>query len=210
MSSPSAPLLELLRRLVRERGLNTASLAERAEIPRRHLRKLMDGSEPMLVDELLRLSQALDLQPDELGIGAHEEDGPAPLGVVPDLPAEGVLVQQWDNQPERLLQVAFELGCDFMFTASVEQLQDSGVPRSVLRAYEGRELPIRLEAAYHAYNEPSYDQHGVTLTLSFDAIYTCEFPWSSIRQVIFFPEAPAPKEPEEDVEPPKGPVLRLV
>ena len=114
-----------------------------------------------------------------------------------------------------MFEVGFGLGCTFFFQAEASQLEDSGVPRMVLDRYQGGELPIQLDAAYHSYNEPEFDTFGVTLKLSFDAIYTCTFPWSSIRRVAFFPEAyePEPDEPEAEEEPPppKGaPFLRLV
>jgi hypothetical protein len=66
---------------------------------------------------------------------------------------------------------------------------------------------------YHAYNEPRYHEHGITLTLSFDALYDCTFPWSAIKQFIFFPVSPDAQQPKPDSDEdksPSGPHLRLV
>lgn len=118
------------------------------------------------------------------------------------------------NQPSQLFQVAFTLGVDFLFLASADALANSGVPKSVLSKYIGRDLPIKLDAAYHPYNNPRYDESSITLTLSFDVLHECTFPWTSIRQVVFFPAAPSPVEDEpEEEEPPQKPgkpFLRLV
>jgi hypothetical protein len=123
-------------------------------------------------------------------------------------------VDPFGNHPRQLIEIAFGLGCDFLFLARASDLADSGVPEAVLRRYDNREIPIKLDAAYHQYNKPIYTDETLTLTLSFDALYECTFPWASIRQVIFFPvppEAPAkkPEPPPENVGP-KKPFLRLV
>ena len=62
-------------------------------------------------------------------------------------------------------------------------------------------MPIKLDAAYHKYNQPLYDATAITLTLSFDALYECRFPWSAIKQVIFYPLYEAPEDSEEDNPP---------
>lgn len=207
MSASSAPLIAMIRRISEERGYNVATLAERAQIPRKRLRQLLDGTEPMLVDELMQISTALELTPAEFGLTPESlDEDPPEITVLPG--AQVLTVGPWDPHTERLIQVAFQLGCDFLFTARTELLAGSGVPASVLKSYQGREFPIRLEAEYHKYNDPKYDPEGLTLTLSFDAIYTCHFPWESIRQVVFFPEPPAREEPKP--APTEKPSLRLV
>lgn len=216
MAAPSAPLLELLRDLMRRRSLNTSSLAELTQLPRRRLRRILDGSEPMLVDEFVTLSQALQVSPEDLGLSAGPVDESAEeevpdLHVVGDREREPVVITEWGNQPEQLVRAAFELGCDVVFTVDTEALADSGVPRQVLEAYQGRDLVVKLDAAYHQYNRPRYDQEGVTLTLSFDALYECMFPWHAFRQIIFTPVPPEPVEPDAPDEDPAGsPFLRLV
>ena len=123
-------------------------------------------------------------------------------------------VDPFGNQPRQLIEIAFGLGCDFLFLARITDLGSSGIPEAVLRRYENREIPIKLDAAYHSYNKPIYTDETLTLTLSFDSLYDCTFPWASIRQVIFSPvtpEAPAKKpEPPKDTTSPKKPFLRLV
>jgi hypothetical protein len=74
-------------------------------------------------------------------------------------------------------------------------------------ASKGRDLPIKLDAAYHRYHQPAYDEHGVSLTLSFDRLYRCTFPWPAIEQVVF---KLVPPEPVAPPEPKKRPGLRLV
>jgi hypothetical protein len=120
----------------------------------------------------------------------------------------------YGNHPEQLFRAAFALGIDFMFVVATDNLEDSGVPKSTLEQYSGRELPIKLDAAFHVHNNPSYNDVGVSLTLSFDALYTCSFPWSVFRQFIFFPVIPDAIEEEEEEEAPDPnsgrPKLRLV
>lgn len=205
MSETSEPLLRLLRQLMKSRGLNTAALADAADQDRSRLRKVLAGTEPMLVDELLAVGQALDLSPADLGLPTPEDfDTPPPAPPRDD--EDDIGVDAWGNHPEQLFRVGFELGCDFMFIARTAELADSGVPRSTLDQFAERDLPIKLDAAYHRYNQPRYEPDGIVLTLSFDSLYDCQFPWSAIKQVIFFPEPPVDDEPDEE----ERPVLRLV
>jgi hypothetical protein len=217
MARPSDPLLAWIRQKLGEKGLNTAKVAETAGIGRAHLRKLLTGAEPMLVDELLSITRALELSPAELAAAGDIPDAEPPtvLRVAREDEQMLPLVDAWGNQPEQLFKVAFSLGCDFLFLVDGAQLPGSGVPPAVLAQYRGRDLPIKLDAAYHKYNAPRYDPAGVTVSLSFDALYECRFPWSAIKQVVFFPVAPEP-EPEPASEPAPvpptrgGPKLRLI
>jgi transcriptional regulator with XRE-family HTH domain len=216
MPRPSDPLLAWLRTHLERKRLNTARLAESAGIERARLRKILAGTEPMLVDELLGISRALDLSPSDLAGADIPEVIPGaearPLRVAEDDEDVGPKVDPWGNQPEQLFRIAFGLGCDFFFLSEAAQLEKSGIPESVLTQYRGRDLPVKLDAAYHQYNQPRYDPVAVTLTLSFDALYDCRFPWSAIKQVIFYPVPPEPEPTEEiEEEKPKGaPHLRLV
>lgn len=208
----SEPLLKLIRQLMGRRNLNTAALADATGIERARLRKVLAGAEPMTVDELLLLGKALELSPGDLGLQLPAEstepaeEEPPPLHAVPADEDDSLGLDPFGNQPEQLFRVGFELGCDFLFVARPDALEGSGVPEHILSRFDDRDFPIRLDAAYHKYNAPRYDATGVTLTLSFDALYDCRFPWHAIKQVIFFPVLP---EAPED-EPKKGPVLRLV
>lgn len=217
MARPSEPLLAWLRNMLKSKGLNTAHVADASGIPRARVRKILAGSEDMTVDELMMLSDSLQLDPTDLtGVAAAEAAAAAAGDVDPEPEAddaEAPRVDPWGNQPEQLFRIAFELGCDFFFLADTEQLEDSGIPGHVLDPYRGRELPIKLDAAYHRYNEPRYDEDGITLTLSFDALYDCHFRWTCIKQFVLFPVQPEPAQPteEEEEEQPDGvPHLRLV
>ncbi|MFK7929162.1 MAG: helix-turn-helix domain-containing protein [Myxococcota bacterium] len=238
MSSPSDPLTSRLRTLVQERGLNPAALGLRTGIPADHLRSVLAGREPMTVDELILLSQALSLSPEDLGVelphsadaessvdptadeddlqDAYDPPGLSAIGL-PESEAVSMaleeLVDPFGNHARQLFEVGFALGCTFFFLAKAEQLAESGVPASVLSRYADGDLPIQLDAAYHPYNEPTFDATGVALKLSFDAIYDCYFPWSAIHRVTFFPELiedDATPDDEEESPKPSAPFLRLV
>lgn len=216
MPRPSEPLLAWLREMIDERGLNTAAVATRADLPRTRVRKLLSGKEPMLVDELLKISEALDLKPSDMGIPDADEI-PEP-SEEPEAPKLGVLaeddagpaVDPYDNHHRQLLEVAFALGCDFAMTVHPEELLESGIPRHVLDAHLGRLMLIQLDAAYHSYNNPRYDDGAITLTLSFDALYDVRFPWSAIHQVICTPAPWEDDEDHDDESSEETPVLRLV
>lgn len=216
MARPSDGLLAWLRRLIETKQTSVAHVAAKTGLDRAHLRKVLQGAEPMTLDELLVVSQALEIQPTDFGLPAGTDVAEAPPPAPP--PA---IADPWGNQPEQLFRTAFALGCDFYFTADTSLLADSGVPAAVL-AKHPRELGLKMDAAYHQYNEPVYGPTGITLTLSFDALYTCTFPWRAIRQVVFWPAAPeaapapppdppeAPEPPEAPAPPKKGGHLRLV
>jgi transcriptional regulator with XRE-family HTH domain len=221
MGRPSDPVLKWLRSLIESRGLNTAALAEKSKIPRQRLRRILAGGDAMLVDELMQVSNALQISPADMGLHGPdlpEGDGEAPVPTfepdtlpLPDEPAATGL-DPWGNHVEQLFRAGFTLGCDFHFAADPAELEGSGVPEAVLRGYQGRGLPIEMKAEYHPYNNPRYDADGITLTLSFDGLHECRFPWTSIRHVLFLPQVDAgDAKPGGD---PKGrpgkPHLRLV
>lgn len=222
VARPSDPLLAWLRKHLDRKGWNTARIAEAAGLERGRVRKLLAGAEPMLVDELLAISRSLELSPaDMAGLDIPEPDTlphvvpgaeAVPLHLAEENAEEpGPRVDPWGNQPEQLVRVAFMLGCDFFLLLDPAQLDGSGVPPAVLGQYRGKDLPIKLDAAYHRYNQPKYDPHGLTIRLSFDALYECRFPWSAFKQVIFFPVPPEPSDDDLEEIPVAGaPHLRLV
>lgn len=218
MTRPSEPLLALLRQALARRGWNSAALATRAGLDRARVRKLLGGAEALTVDELMVLSKALELSPAELGLApALAEAAETAEAAAPADPAQGApaALDPWGNQPEQLVRAGFTLGCDFMIFFEAAQLADSGVPAAVLERFRDGELPVRLDAAYHTYNAASYSPTHLSLTLSFDALYDCTFPWTSIIRVMFFPHPPEiselTEESSEEAPPPKGaPFLRLV
>jgi hypothetical protein len=134
----------------------------------------------------------LNLSPADMGLApeaaaaAEKAESSEPT---PETPKADLVPNPWGNHPEQLFRIGFALGCDFFFIADTSALADSGVPAATLKS-SGKNLSIGLDARFHADNAPRYDEAGVTLTLSFDRLYDCRFPWTSIRQVIFFPAPP--------------------
>lgn len=246
MTTPSEPLLHQLRALAKARGLSAERLAVRAGLDPDDLSATLHGERAMTVDQLILITQALDLTPEELGLPADPtgprpvtaDDEPLPydapgdplhdhldedLDDGPDLSVASdssdgpddldLAVDPYDNHIRQLFQVGFALGCDFFFHADASVLTESGVPAAVLERYKSSVLPIKLDAAYHQYNDPRYERAGLRLKLSFDDVYDCYFPWSAVQRVIFSPIAPELEpEPEPEPDKPKGaaPFLRLV
>lgn len=148
-----------------------------------------------------------------------ERPAPATLGLAsaraPTPPAEpeAYTVDLDGGQAEQAIRLAFAMGVDFLFVANSAQLQDSGVPQSTLARFPDR-LPIKLDAKYHRHNKPEYSARDITLTLSFDTLRVCQFPWSAIEQVTWYCEAPPPVAPPPPEPPPEEarprPALRLV
>ena len=67
---------------------------------------------------------------------------------------------------------------------------------------------IQCDSAFHSKMRFELDDDGFTARLSFDGLYTCTFPWSSIRDAESYvadsrADAPAPSAP-----PPKAPRKR--
>lgn len=188
MTRPSNDLLTWLRNLTQKKGITPAALALSIDRPRSRVRNVLSGVDDMTVDELLLISNTLELSPADLGLAtgdAVEGEAELPQSALPES-ADGM----WGNHPARLVKVGFELGCDFLVFVKVDQLENSGVPPYVLKDYDQTGLPVRLDAAYHQYNEPEYTEEALVLSLSFDALYRCTFPWRAIFQVRFFPDLP--------------------
>lgn len=225
MNRPSAPLIERIQQILQQNDLSVSAASLRSGIGRVRLEAVLSGDEPMTVDELITLSESLSLSPEDFGLPMPEKDS---LYEAPDSAAladrvsatfevDGLeLMDVLDpeaSHASQLFQAGFGLGCTFVFQAEVNALAGSGVPKAILNQYAGRELTIQLDAAFHVHNEPVFDADGVTIRLSFDAIYTCTFPWHSIRRVIFLPvqmEPPAEDDSEEPTEPDRPTFLRLV
>ncbi len=112
------------------------------------------------------------------------------------------------NHSEQALRLGFALGCNLFFVANTKTLSNSGIPDTVLKQY-GEKIPIRLDADFFHHYRPEYFPEGLEIRLSFDAVYTCFFPWSSFEQITFFVED-APLEEESSEEPDGKPFLRIV
>ncbi len=196
---PSAPLLKLILEAARKKGWNTATLANAAGLERSRLKLVLSGREPLLVDELIQLSNAMELAPADLvGLDIPEErPALAPVSAAPhSMPAHSA-PDPFGNHAEQALKLGFALGCDIFLTMTTDMLGESGVPISVIKRFAPN-LPIRLESAYHRHNDPQYFPQGVQLRLSFDSVYTCLFPWAAIQQVTFYPAPPPEPEPESE------------
>ncbi len=123
-------------------------------------------------------------------------------------------VDPYGNHPRQLFEIGFALGCTFDFSADIDQLAESNIPADILERYRAQgDIFFSLDAAFHEHYEPRFDDEGVTLQLSFDKLYDCYFPWSSIARITFH-LGPTPPEAEDDDDTedfaPKGPHLRLV
>ena len=213
MSGSNDPVLRWMRDLIAKRGTNTAELAVKAGLERSRLRKVLAGKAPMLVEELMALSSALELSPADMGLPEMADiEVPEPAEVAP----APVVADPYASHARQLFEMGFALGCNFLFSAEVERLGDSGIPDHVLDQHRDRgEVVLSLDAAHHRNNDPRITDTEITLTLSFDSLYDCTLPWSAIRRVVFDVEVdeddddgsdtPEPPEPDK-----KGPHLRLV
>lgn len=214
MSRPSEPLLRWLRRQIDARGHNTATLAEALGRPRSELRRALTGADPLMVDDLLRLTEVLELSAEDMGVPVAPE-ADASLQQALEAEEEGA---HWRNQPEALLRMGFDLGIDMVVLLDGDAIpEDWGGPEHVRRKHEGRALTIQLLALYHRHMNPRFEDGGIHVKLGFDALYDCILPWRSIQRVVFDPYLPdddgddgddTPDEPE--VKDTKAPHLKLV
>lgn len=228
---PSAPLLALLRKVAKDRGLNTAALARELGVPRGHLKHVLAGSKDLTVDEFIQLAQVLELDAAQLtGLpepspesdgeeeapeGAEDTGGRALSAVDRRSAPRSEVIDPYGNHAEQALRLGFTLGVDLHLVLDTAQLGESGVPKDVMARYEAR-LPLRLDAAYHRHHDPRFLPEGVSLKMSFDALYDCFFPWASFVQITLFPLPPdepeeeEPEPPEDEGDGPRRGHLRLV
>ena len=218
---PSEPILRLIRDTARKRGLNTAALARAAGIERARLKHVLAGSEPLTVDDFIRISEALQFDPGELGALPAEGGAPATGGdeapadprvpeAMPRVHAgpDAIVPDPLGNHAEQALRLGYGMGCDILLVLDTAKAADSGIPRHVLSRFPER-LSIRLDAAYHAPQDPRFLPEGFRVNLSFDSLYTVLIPWEAIEQVVFVPLPPEPL-PDAPPEPGPGGHLRLV
>ncbi len=207
MSKPSAPVLAWLRARLKEKNLTIASLAQKTGSKRRAIRKVMEGREPLTVDQLMTWTEALQLSLEELVAMPVPDESETPAIRPTNEDDTRFVVDPFGMQAEQALRFGFAAGIDLSFIVQSEQLENSGVPQDVLARFQ-EHLVIQLDAAFHSYNNPRYDDSGITLTLSFDTLYECTFPWSSLVEVRFRLDALDPEPKPEEEPPPPG--LRLV
>ncbi len=221
---PSDPLLGILREAARKRQLSTPVLAEQTGIERGALKRKLSGTDDLTVDEFLLLAQAMDLQSEMAGLvgrASAEGDVPRTLRSVqppvvdeppPMEPERAYGLDPYGNAARQLVEGGFALGLDMFVHLDRAQIEHSGVPRQVLADKRFASLlPIRLEPRFHKHNAPQFLDDELVLRLSFDALYTCHFPWSALRQVTFtLPEEEPPRAEPPAPKTPARPVLRLV
>ncbi len=224
MARPSDPLLQMLREALLKRGLSTTDLAARAGLSRAELKRRLAGQADLTVDEFITIAQALELQKDMaalVGVAAPPEETPVHAGAE-SVPAVHTLhgaasaeegIDAFGNPPRELVRAGFAFGLDMFLNFTAAQVRESGVPESVLSRFPDT-LPIRLESRWHRHNRAEFREEELQVSLSFDALRVCTFPWSALRSVAFtLPDAPVETPPEKPA-PDRGagprPVLRLV
>ena len=196
----------LLVQLMQKKSISTTQMAQQLGMERKKLKRILGGREVMSVDILLQISEKLDLKPEDLsGIEemsasksntTHKTNRKQGLQDIASSRSKEKLWEQ--NQARALIEIGFEQALFFTFLAHTDQLKDSGLPDYILQKF-ARHVPIQLDPLYHVHNKPDFQRKGLLLTLSFDALYTCFFPWESIVQVVFQPIT-ATVEQDNDVE----------
>lgn len=202
---PSDPLLAFLRDSMRRKRVNTAMLAERVGVDRGELKQRLAGAADLTVDEFIRIADALQIGPAQLGVA----------GTAPTAPPTGEVANEWEPDPtgkiaRQVLRLGFALGIDLFVVFDTRGLESSGVPPAVLARFP-EQLPIKLDAKYHVHNRPRFLDDAFECMLSFDALYTCTFPWSAFRQVTFHLPQDDGEAPPPSSEPSRpGGHLRVV
>jgi len=81
------------------------------------------------------------------------------------------------------IEAALEGHLDFWMEigGDPETRMKMGIPAAIA---EQRALVLAFPAQYHRNSMPTGDEHGLTCALSFDDLYHCRLPWSTIRQVV--------------------------
>ena len=205
MPRPSDPLLAMLRKVAEEKKMNTAALAGAAKVPRARMKHILAGSEPMTVDELIVLSQVLELDPTGMAAEAEALED-TPEGEEPALrkldrrEVPAFTLDPYGNHSWQIIQVGLGLSVNMFVVLDMEHLEHSGIPRTVLARYKDK-LPITLDAAYHQHHKCTYLPEGLKVQLSFDALYSCVLPWNAFLSIHLSPLAPDPVAPEPEPEP---------
>lgn len=223
VARPSDPLLKLLRDALLKRGLSTIDLASKVGMGRAELKKRLAGGADLTIDQFLILAQALDLQKHVVGLAGQEFAAEEEGAVAGDESVSAVHtlrassgdsstpgLDPFENPARELVRGGFGWELDMFLQFDVALLQGSGVPESVLRKFP-ETLPIRLESRWHRHNRPDFGDDALSVTLSFDSLLVCSFPWAALRTVSFtLPvDTSAPVTPEPAPSSPR-PVLRLV
>jgi len=209
---PSEPIIALILQVMKAQEINTATLAKKVGIEKRLLKKILSGTEVLTVDQLMLISAALELNEDALEqLNFQLPESPPTQPTIVSEPEQ----INWEPDPldihaRQLIRMGFALGIDILFMAETEALTDFGIPPAVLAQPQFQpKIPIRLDAAYHQHYKPRYSDEGIEIRLSFDAVYSCFFPWYSISRVSFFVEEEKPISTEPENKNP-APFLRVI
>lgn len=215
MQSPSQYIIEGLLSVLQAKQMSTGALAKQLGKTKKEIKSILSGNVPLTVDDLSAIGNALNLQDSDLQQFMQVPESP-PLSddqnnvVLADV-SEPNDETSWKPNPVdihsmQVLKLGFALGCNLFFTANTKGLEDSGIPESVLKQY-GATLPIRLDADFFHHYKPQYFDDGLEIRLSFDAVYTCFFPWHVFEQITFFvSDDEAPEQSSSS----KGPTLRII
>ncbi len=218
MQSPSQYIIEGLLSVLQAKQMSTGALAKQLGKTKKEIKSILSGTVPLTVDDLSAIGNALNLQDTDLQqfiqlpeSTSHPSSDNESEKIGLTNVSEPSDETSWQPNPVgthsmQVLKLGFALGCNLFFTVSTKDLEDSGVPESVLKQY-GATLPIRLDADFFHHYRPEYFDDGVEIRLSFDAVYTCFFPWHVFEQITFFV---SDDKPPEQSSPSKGPTLRII
>lgn len=210
MDRPSEPLLVFLREFIRRKGLNTAEVALRLGIDRPSLRRRLAGEEPLTVDDLILLSRMLEIRPEDMaGVPLPSVETAPATPARPQLhlidpqqpPGEDWTPDPTGNLSMQALKHGFALGLDMFLIFDSQELDDSGIPDSILSQFKEK-LPIDLPARYHRHNRPRFEEDGFECVLSFDRLCTCFFPWHAFLQLQFKLPRDVPRKAPPPAPPP--------
>ena len=203
MSSPSQAILEGILSLLKERKLTTSGLSQSCGIPKKELKRILSGKSPLTVDQLSQIGSALQIEDHDLQhfLGVPQKidtdliESKASIHTVD-------IEEDWTPNPvgnhaSHIFRTGFALGCDMFFVAQSDLLGNCGIPEAILKQY-GDRLPIRLDSTFFMHYLPKYFDDGLEIRLSFDAVYTCFFPWHAFEQITFYVDE---EEPSEDSGP---------
>jgi len=214
MQPPSKYILEGLLSALQAKQMSTGALAKLVGKSKKEIKAILSGQSPLNVDDLSAIGSALNLQDKDLQhfmkIPETDESTPQPSTETIIEFTEASSDDEWIPNPVgthsmQVLKLGFALGCNLFFVANTADLHNSGIPESVLKQY-GEKLPIRLDSDFFHHYKPEYFEDGLEIRLSFDAVYTCFFPWHVFEQISFFVA-----DDKAQIEPPsKGPTLRIV
>lgn len=206
MSSPAQQIIDILLQLMKQKQFNTTSLSQKTGIEKRILKRVLSGKEELTVNQMMMISAALELnESDLMGLPVPSVSDTVTENSADNEPVTNINTEaehDWEPdqmgiQAQQIIQYAFGLGIDLLFVAETSLLKDSGVPEAVLKSFAPK-IPIRLDAAFHHHYRPEYYPRGLEIRLSFDAVYTCFFPWEAINQVTCFVHAEPFEDPQSE------------